>query len=126
VGRIVIANYLTKTVGEPTLRYIISELLKPTRDPRDQADPFSYDATINSINDLRPGMEVTGKVNNITAFGAFVDLGIKENGLLHISQMSDRFISSPFEVVRMDQEIRARVLDVDYERGRIALTLKQG
>jgi uncharacterized protein len=126
VGRIVIANYLTKTVGEPTLRYIISELLKPTRDPRDEADPFSYDATINSINDLRPGMEVTGKVNNITAFGAFVDLGIKENGLLHISQMSDRFISSPFEVVRMDQEIRARVLDVDYERGRIALTLKQG
>jgi uncharacterized protein len=126
VGRIVIANYLTKTVGEPTLRYIISELLKPTRDPRDQADPFSYDATINSINDLRPGMEVTGKVINITAFGAFVDLGIKENGLLHISQMSDRFISSPFEVVRMDQEIRARVLDVDYERGRIALTLKQG
>lgn len=119
-----IANYLDKTTGESTLRMIVSELDKPGRDPRGEAEDVQYDEGITSIRSLMPGMEVTGKVNNITAFGAFVDLGIKENGLIHVSQMSDSFVTNPLEVVRMDQTVRARVLDVDYDRGRIALTLK--
>jgi uncharacterized protein len=85
---------------------------------------MNYDEGIKSIQDLQPGMEVTGKVNNLTAFGAFVDLGIKENGLIHISQISDRFVSAPAEVLSIGQTVRARVLDIDYNRGRIALTLR--
>lgn len=119
-----IANYLDKSTGEATLRMIVEELEKPGRDPRGEADSTQFDEGITSIHSLHPGMEVTGKVNNITAFGAFVDLGIKENGLIHVSQLSDAFVSNPLEVVRIDQTVRVRVLDVDYDRGRIALTLK--
>ncbi|MDE6145724.1 MAG: helix-hairpin-helix domain-containing protein, partial [Muribaculaceae bacterium] len=119
-----IANYLDKSTGEATLRMIVEELEKPGRDPRGEAESTQFDEGITSIHSLHPGMEVTGKVNNITAFGAFVDLGIKENGLIHVSQLSDAFVSNPLEVVRIDQTVRVRVLDVDYDRGRIALTLK--
>ncbi len=119
-----IANYLDKTTGESTLRMIVDELSKPGRDPRGEAESTEMNEGINSIRSLMPGMEVTGKINNITAFGAFVDLGIKENGLIHVSQLSDSFVTNPMEVVKMDQVVRARVLDVDYDRGRIALTLK--
>lgn len=119
-----IANYLDKNTGESTLRLIVEELSKPGRDPRGEAEAITFDEGITSIQSLMPGMEVTGKINNITAFGAFVDLGIKENGLIHVSQLSDSFVTNPLEVVRIDQTVRARVLDVDYERGRIALTLK--
>ncbi len=118
------ANYVDKNAGVPTIELIIEELSKPARDPRGEAEPPQFDDAVTGIRSLVPGMEVTGKVNNITAFGAFVDLGIKENGLLHVSQMSERFIKSPQEVVSIGQTIRARVLDVDYDRGRIALTLK--
>lgn len=119
-----IANYLDKTTGESTLRMILEEISKPGRDPRGEAETAQLGEGINSIRSLIPGMEVTGKVNNITAFGAFVDLGIKENGLIHVSQLSEAFITNPLEVVHMDQMVRARVMDVDYDRGRIALTLK--
>ncbi|MDE7334991.1 MAG: RNA-binding transcriptional accessory protein [Muribaculaceae bacterium] len=123
-SNIEIANYLDKETGVPTLQLIIDELSKPKREAVDEVANPEFDETIKSINDIRPGMTLTGKINNITAFGAFVDLGIKENGLLHVSQMSERFVNSPFEVVAMGQTIRAKVLEVDPLRGRIALTLK--
>lgn len=125
ISKIEIANYLTKTVGVPTLTMILDELKKPGRDPRtaEESAPV-FDNSITSIRDIRPDMVLQGKVNNITAFGAFVDLGIKENGLIHISQLSESFVSSPSDVVKLDQTVRAKVLDVDYDRGRIALTLK--
>lgn len=121
---IVTANYVDKNVGVPTLNLIVDELSKPSRDPRGEAEATRFDEGISSITDIQPGMEITGKVNNITAFGAFVDLGIKENGLLHVSQMSERFVNNPNEVVSIGQTIRARVMEVDPARGRIALTFK--
>lgn len=124
-SNIEMANYVDKETGVPTLTLIIDELSKPRREAVEEIDNAQFDQGITSIHDIRPGMTLTGKINNITAFGAFVDLGIKENGLLHVSQMSDRFVNSPFEVVSMGQTIRARVLEVDPLRGRIALTLKE-
>lgn len=117
-------NYVTKQVGLPTLTDIVLELEKPGRDPRETAEEPFYDDSVRKIDDLHLGMVLTGKVNNITAFGVFVDLGMKENGLVHISQLCDRFISSPSEVVSIGQIVRVKVLDVDVNRGRIALTMK--
>lgn len=117
-------NYVTKQVGLPTLTDIVLELEKPGRDPRETAEEPFYDDSVRKIDDLHLGMVLTGKVNNITAFGVFVDLGMKENGLVHISQLCDRFISSPSEVVSIGQIVRVKVLDVDVSRGRIALTMK--
>lgn len=117
-------KYVTKEVGLPTLTDIILELEKPGRDPRETAEEIPYDESIRKIDDLHIGQELTGKVNNITAFGVFVDLGMKENGLIHISQLSERFISSPSEVVSIGQNVRVKVMDVDTSRGRIALTMK--
>lgn len=117
-------RYITKEVGLPTLTDIILELEKPGRDPRETAEEVPFDDSVRKIDDLHIGQELTGKVNNITAFGVFVDLGMKENGLIHISQLSEQFISSPADVVSIGQNIRVRVMDVDTARGRIALTLK--
>lgn len=117
-------RYITKEVGLPTLTDIILELEKPGRDPRETAEEVPFDDSVRKIDDLHIGQELTGKVNNITAFGVFVDLGMKENGLIHISQLSEHFISSPADVVSIGQNIRVRVMDVDTTRGRIALTLK--
>lgn len=110
--------------GAATVADIIAELRKPGRDPRLDAENVEFDADINSIDDLRPGMVLNGKVSNITAFGAFIDLGIKENGLLHVSQMGAGRVSNPSEVVRINQIIRVKVLDVDLDRHRISLTVK--
>lgn len=110
--------------GEETVADIIEELKKPGRDPREEAANIQFDDAINTIDDLSAGMVLQGKVNNITAFGAFVDIGIKENGLLHISQMSEKRISSPAEVVKINQIIRVKILDVDFDRKRISLTVK--
>lgn len=110
--------------GAPTVADIIAELRKPGRDPRLDAENVEFDADINSIDDLSPGMVLNGKVSNITAFGAFIDLGIKENGLLHVSQMGAGRVSNPSEVVRINQIIRVKVLDVDLDRHRISLTVK--
>ncbi|MDE5903758.1 Tex family protein [Duncaniella sp.] len=117
-------RYVTKEVGLPTLTDIILELEKPGRDPRETVEETPYDDSVRKIDDLHIGQELTGKVNNITAFGVFVDLGMKENGLIHISQLSERFISSPSEVVSIGQNVRVRVMDIDTSRGRIALTMK--
>ncbi len=110
--------------GEETVADIIEELKKPGRDPREEAANIQFDDAIHTIDDLSAGMVLQGKVNNITAFGAFVDIGIKENGLLHISQMSEKRIRSPAEVVKINQIIRVKVLDVDFDRKRISLTVK--
>lgn len=117
-------KFVTKQVGLPTLTDIIIELEKPGRDPRAAIEEPVYDEETKRIEDLRLGQELTGKVNNITAFGVFVDIGLKVNGLIHISQLSERFISSPSEVVSIGQTVRVRVMDVDARRGRIALTMK--
>ena len=117
-------RYVTKEVGLPTLTDIIIELEKPGRDPRETVEETPYDDAVRKIDDLHIGQELTGKVNNITAFGVFVDLGMKENGLIHISQLSDRFISSPSEIVSIGQNVKVRVIDIDTSRSRIALTMK--
>ena len=117
-------RYLSPTVGMPTLKDILQELDKPGRDPRGPIKIFEFDKNVRTINDLREGMELPGIVGNITNFGAFVDIGIKENGLVHLSQLADRFISDPNEVVSIHQHIRVKVLCIDMDRKRIQLTMK--
>jgi protein Tex len=121
-----INKYVTDTVGLPTLKDIMQELEKPGLDPRGKAEVFSFSETINEIADLKPGMRVPGIITNLTKFGAFVNIGIKENGLLHISQITDRFIKDPSEVLKLDQKIMVRVVEIDIERKRIQLSMKEG
>lgn len=117
-------KYVTKTVGIPTLKDIIKELDKPGLDPRGKAKSFSFTPGIQTINDLHEGMIVNGIITNITNFGAFTDIGIKENGLIHLSQMANRFIKNPNEVLKLNQTVEARVMSVDIKRKRIQLSLK--
>ena len=124
IDRIDPERYVTDTVGLPTLADIIAELRRPGRDPREQVDIVEFDPNVTDITDLRPGMELNGIVNNITAFGAFVDIGVHESGLVHISQMGEKRVQNPRDVVRVRQKVRVRVLDVDTERCRISLTMK--
>lgn len=116
-------KYITDKIGLPTLTDILIELEKPGRDPRESVKVFEFDASVKTINDLRIGMELPGIVTNITNFGAFVDVGIKENGLVHISNMSDKFISNPAEVVSVHQHVKVQVLEVDAVRKRVQLKL---
>lgn len=118
-----LTRYVTDTVGMPTLNDILSELEKPGRDPRQTAEIWDFDPKIRTFDDVRPGMTLDGQVTNITNFGAFVNIGIKENGLLHISQISDRRISSPAEVLTIGRHIKVKVLDIDRDRKRIALAM---
>ena len=117
-------RYLTDTVGMPTLKDILQELDKPGRDPRGPIKVFEFDPNVRTLDDLREGMELPGIVGNITNFGAFVDIGIKENGLIHRSQLADRYVSDPGEVVSIHQHVRVRVLSIDTERKRINLTMR--
>lgn len=119
-----IKRYVTEKVGIPTLADILNELDKPGRDPRSEIETFEFDDAINDIKDLRKDMELNGKVTNITKFGAFVDIGIHENGLVHISHLADRRVSDPSRVVHIGQHVRVRVIDVDLDRKRIALSMK--
>ena len=123
-SQIDIKNYVTDAVGLPTLTDILQELDKPGRDPRQKIQVFEFDKNVQTIDDLREGMELPGIINNITNFGCFVDIGIKENGLVHISQLADKFVSDPTTVVSMHQHVRVRVLSIDHERKRIQLTMK--
>ena len=125
VKEIDLPSFITDTVGLPTLQDIINELKKPGLDPRGAAKTTEFDDRIRDIKDIRIGMRLPGKVSNLTKFGAFVDIGIKENGLIHISEISDKRISDPAEVLRLDQVVSARVIEVDLERKRIALSLKE-
>lgn len=117
------SKYLVK-VGVHTFNDILAELAKPSRDPRSEAEVFEFDQNIKVINDVVTGMILPGIVTNVTNFGAFVDLGIKQNGLVHISNMSDSYISDPSEVLKVNQKVLAKVIDVDMQRGRIGLSLK--
>jgi uncharacterized protein len=117
-------RYKTETVGEATLADILQELEKPGRDPRTQIQAMEFDPDIRTINDLKVGMTLPGVVTNITNFGCFVDVGIKENGLVHISELADRFVANPTEVVSLHQYVSVRVLSIDMERKRIQLSMK--
>ena len=119
-----INRYVSAEVGLPTLHDIMSELEKPGRDPRMQIEAWSFDPNIRTIDDLHEGMQLNGEVTNITNFGAFINIGIKENGLLHISQISDRRISSIEELLHINQHVKVRVLEIDRDRRRISLTMK--
>ncbi|GAB3938744.1 Tex family protein [Larkinella terrae] len=116
--------YVTETVGLPTLRDILAELEKPGRDPRETLAVFEYDERVRKPEDLREGMLLPGVVTNVTAFGAFVDIGVKQDGLVHISQLSNQFVSDPRQVVSVHQKVQVKVLEVDLQRKRIALTMK--
>ena len=122
--RIDLDRYCSDTVGRPTLQDIMSELDRPGRDPRGVAHVFAFDPNIRTIDDLTEGMVLPGVVTNITQFGCFVDLGIKVKGLIHISQMAQRRVKYPAEVVHLRQQVRVRVLSIDVERGRIGLSLR--
>ncbi len=124
-ARIDPAPYVSADVGLPTLRDIVAELQKPGRDPREAFEPPRFDDTVNEIGDLREGMRLEGVVTNVTHFGAFVDIGVHQDGLVHVSQLADRFVSDPAEVVAAGQRVQVRVISVDLERRRIALSIKQ-
>lgn len=123
-SKIDLSRYVDDTVGIPTLKDILTELEKPGRDPRSTIKVMQFDESIKTIEDVKPGMVVNGIVNNITDFGAFVDIGVKESGLVHVSQLCDKFVSSPAEVVSIHQHVKVKVLDVDLSRRRISLTMK--
>ncbi len=123
-AKIDIKKYVTDTVGLPTLNDIMKELDKPGRDPRQQIKVFEFDKNVKTLDDLREGMELPGIVTNITNFGCFVDIGIKENGLVHISQLADKFVSDPTTVVSIHQHVRVKVMGIDHERKRVQLTMK--
>lgn len=117
-------RYVTDTAGLPTLRDILAELAKPGRDPREQLSVFEYDARVRSVDDLHEGMVLPGVVTNITAFGAFVDIGVKQDGLVHVSQMANHFVSDPKTVVKVHQKVKVKVMEVDKARKRIGLSMK--
>lgn len=123
-NKIDLKKYVTETVGLPTLTDILQELDKPGRDPRQKIQVFEFDKNVRTLDDLQEGMELPGIVTNITNFGCFVDIGIKENGLVHVSQLADRFVSNPADVVRIHQHVRVKVMSIDHERKRIQLTMK--
>ena len=119
-----IKRYVTDTVGLPTLTDIMRELEKPGRDPREQIEAFEFDPNVKEVDDLEEGMELPGIVTNITNFGAFVDIGVHQDGLVHISQLADRYVKDPNDVVRLHQHVMVRVKEIDHRRNRIALTMK--
>lgn len=123
--KIELAKYVTDKVGLPTLKDIMTELAKPGRDPRDTFEAFSFTEGVEKIEDVQPGMRLPGVVTNVTAFGAFIDIGVHQDGLAHVSQLSDRYIRDPKEAVKVQQKVMATVLEVDVKRKRISLSLKK-
>ena len=125
IEKIDLSRYLTDTAGMPTLEDIVKELANPGRDPRKEFRRFCFDERIHEINDLAPGMTVPGIVTNVTAFGAFVDIGVHQDGLVHISEMADRFVKDPNEIVSVRQKVAVKILKVDVKRKRISLSMKE-
>ncbi|MBA3028245.1 MAG: RNA-binding transcriptional accessory protein [Desulfobacteraceae bacterium] len=122
--KIKLAQYVTESVGMPTLKDIIEELAKPGRDPREKFDIFEFEGGVEKITDLLPGMKLPGIVTNVTRFGAFVDIGVHQDGLVHISQLADHFVKDPADVVKVNQKVKVSVVEVDLDRKRIALSMK--
>lgn len=120
-----IKKYVTDTVGMPTLTDIMVELEKPGRDPREQIEKFEFDKNVTSVDDLVAGMVLPGIVTNITNFGAFVDVGVHQDGLVHVSQLADRYVADPTQVVKLHQHVKVRVVEVDRKRNRISLSMKK-
>ena len=120
-----IKKYVTDTVGMPTLTDIMAELEKPGRDPREQIEVFEFDKNVTSVDDLVAGMVLPGIVTNITNFGAFVDVGVHQDGLVHVSQLADRYVADPTQVVKLHQHVKVRVVEVDRKRNRISLSMKK-
>jgi len=123
--KINLSDYVTEGVGMPTLTDIMEELAKPGRDPREQFESVVFTEGINEIGDLKPGMKLPGVITNVTAFGAFVDIGVHQDGLIHISQMADHFVKDPSQEVKVNQRVMVTVLDVDLERNRISLSMRE-
>jgi uncharacterized protein len=117
-------HYVTADVGLPTLTDIMQELDKPGRDPRGEAEVFEFDPNVKEISDLREGMMLPGIVTNITKFGAFVDIGVHQDGLVHISQLADKYVSNPSDIVHLQQHVLVRVTEVDARRKRISLSMR--
>ena len=119
-----LSKYVTDTVGIPTLKDIMAELAKPGRDPRSQFEAFAFESGVEKIEDLKPGMKLPGIITNVTAFGAFADIGVHQDGLVHISELSNQFVKDPMMIVKVHQKVRVTVLDVDLKRNRISLSMK--
>ena len=124
--KIDLGNYVSEKVGLPTLKDILAELSKPGRDPREQFEAFRFTEGVEKMEDVKPGMKLPGIVTNITAFGVFVDIGVHQDGLVHISELSDRYVKNPADVVKVHQPVSVTVLDVDLARKRISLSMKDG
>lgn len=124
VDRIELAKYVSDDVGMPTLRDIVAELKKPGRDPRSAFEPPAFREDLQKPSDLQPGMVLEGVVTNIVAFGAFVDIGVHQDGLVHVSQLADRYVRDANEVVKVGQKVKVTVQSVDLPRNRIALSMK--
>ncbi len=124
-SRIDLNRYITDKIGLPTLKDILSELEKPGRDPRETFEAISFTEGVEKIEDVRPGMQLPGIVTNVTAFGAFVDIGVHQDGLVHVSELSDRYVKNPADVVKVHQKVTVTVLNVDVQRKRISLSMKQ-
>jgi uncharacterized protein len=118
-------RYVTDRVGMPTLTDIVAELAKPGRDPRRQFESFGFTEGVEKLEDLEPGMKLSGVVTNVTAFGAFVDIGVHQDGLVHVSKLADRFVKDPHKVVKVNQKVTVTVLEVDLERKRISLSMRE-
>jgi uncharacterized protein len=123
-AQIRLERYVTDTVGLPTLQDILGELAKPGRDPRRQFEAFSFEDGVTKLEDLRPGMRLPGIVTNVTAFGAFVDVGVHQDGLVHVSQLAEQFVKDPTAVVKVGQKVQVTVVEVDLTRRRIALSMR--
>jgi uncharacterized protein len=122
--KVVRKKYISESVGEFTIEDILKELEKPGRDPRAQIEEFRFEETIKTMEDLKPGMTIPGIVTNITNFGVFVDIGVKQDGLVHISQLSNTYVSDPNSVVKLQQKVMVTVMEVDAARKRISLSMK--
>ncbi|MEE8577346.1 MAG: helix-hairpin-helix domain-containing protein, partial [candidate division Zixibacteria bacterium] len=123
--KVKLADYVTASAGMPTLQDIMKELSQPGRDPRPSFEAFSYDESVRTMEDLSVGMALNGIVTNVTAFGAFVDIGVHQDGLVHISELADQFVENPSDIVKVQQRVKVTVLDIDLNRKRIALSMRQ-